>query len=180
MQFRQAELPHMNNVDRINQPFIDDAGHHISGLASRDRRCTIEPCTLAKRLGISVHNAQPTLRHTTQLAVRNVSAPLSQRVRTRQAQLRYPRLCCRLYSDTLFSERKSLLGNTCAQAFLASDCGFSAIYGMSSKVEAGDKLNSFITTYGIPEEFTTDGAKEETMGTREFLGRWLGPAEHVG
>ena len=36
---------------------------------------------------------------------------------------------------------------------------------MPTKAEAGDKLNSFIITYGILEELTTDGAKEETLGT---------------
>ena len=163
--FRQAELPHMNTVDRINQPVADNTGHRTLGLSSRDRRSTVEPPTLAKRLGISTYHAQLTLRNTTQLAVRTIASPLTQRVRTRQAQLRYPRLHCRLYSDTLFSECKSLLGNTCAQAFLVGDCGFSAIYGMPSKSEAGDKLNTFVKTYGIPEVLITDGAKEETMGT---------------
>ena len=98
------------------------------------------PSILAKRLGISIYNAEMTLNNTTQLAVHNLSAPLSQRVRLRQAQLRQPRLNCRLYSDTLFSDQKYLLGNTCAQAFLAGNCGFSTIYGMSTKAAAGDKL----------------------------------------
>ena len=161
--FRQAELPHVPLQDRA-APYHLDNERHVSSTTS-NRRCTIQPSTLAKRFGISVYHAQLTLQGTTQLAVRQVSAPISKRVRTRQAQLRYPHLNCRVYSDTMFSETKSLQGNTCAQIFLASDCGFSDLYGMATKSEAGDKLNTFVSTYGIPETLTTDNAKEETLGT---------------
>ena len=162
--FKQAELPYQHQTPRLVAS-TNTSARNIYGVSSNTRRCDVAPSILAKRLGISVYNAEMTLNNTTQLAVHNLSAPLSQRVRTRQAQLRQPRLNCRLYSDTLFSDQKSLLGNTCAQAFLAGNCGFSAIYGMSTKADAGDKLNTFITTYGIPETLTTDGAKEETLGT---------------
>jgi hypothetical protein len=160
--FRQAELPFA--FIHKSSP-ANTSARAIYGASRANRRCNIEPSLLAKRLGISVYNAEMTLNTTTQLAVHNVSVPMSQRVRTRQAQLRHPRLACRIYSDTLFSDQKSLLGSTCAQAFLAGTCGFSDVYGMPTKAEAGDKLNTFVTTYGIPEEITTDGAKEETLGT---------------
>ena len=162
--FRKAELPFLSIKERPSDLY-EDHGRITASSTSHNRRCTVEPTTLAKRLGISQYNAHLTLNATTQLAVRNVSAPLSQRVRTRQAQLRHRRLQCRVYSDTMFSEQKSALGNTCAQVFLAGDCGFSDVYGMQTKAEAGDKLNTFVQSYGIPEELTTDGAKEETMGT---------------
>ena len=38
---------------------------------------------------------------------------------------------------------------------------------MPSKSEAGDKLNTFDTTIGIPDGLATDNAKEETLGTWE-------------
>ena len=50
--------------------------------ASQTRRCNVDPTVLAKRLGISTHCASLTLKATTQLAVRNLSAPMTQRVRT--------------------------------------------------------------------------------------------------
>lgn len=127
--FRKAELPFMNTNERRAG---NTSARAIYGVSSTNRHCAIEPSLLAKRFGISLYNADLTLNNTTQLAVHNLSAPLSQRVRTRQAQLRYPRLNCRLYSDTLFSDQRSLLGNTCAQAFLAGHCGFSDVYGMTS------------------------------------------------
>jgi hypothetical protein len=161
--FRQAEKPFVQTSNTRSAHNTSARG--IYGASRTSRRCTIAPSLLAKRLGISTYSAELTLNTTTQYAVHNLGTPLSQRVRTRQAQLRYPRISCRLYSDTLFSDQKSLLGNTCAQAFLAGDCGFSTVYGMPTKGEAGDKLNTFIKTYGIPEELTTDGAKEETLGT---------------
>ena len=162
--FNQAELPFQHQTAR-NVSAANTSARNIYGVSSNSRRCNVTPSLLAKRLGISIYNAELTLNNTTQFAVHNLSAPLSQRVRTRQAQLRHPRIACRVYSDTLFSDKKSLLGNTCAQAFLAGNCGFSTVYGMPTKANAGDKLNTFIHTYGIPEELTTDGAKEETLGT---------------
>mmetsp|Transcript_2147 Transcript_2147/g.3294 ORF Transcript_2147/g.3294 Transcript_2147/m.3294 type:complete len:1178 (+) Transcript_2147:1032-4565(+) len=159
--FGKAELPFAH---KSTLP-LQGNSRHVYGSSTANRRCNVEPSVLAKQLGISVYNAQLTLKSTTQLAVRHLSAPISSRVRTRQGQLRFPHLRCRVYSDTMFSEQKSLTGNTCAQVFLARSCGFSDLYCMPTKGEAGDRLNTFITTYGIPEELTTDNAKEETLGT---------------
>mmetsp|Transcript_25131 Transcript_25131/g.35994 ORF Transcript_25131/g.35994 Transcript_25131/m.35994 type:complete len:102 (-) Transcript_25131:3005-3310(-) len=64
----------------------------------------------------------------------------------------------------MFSDVKSLAGNICAQVFLVGHCGFSEVYAMPSKVDADDKLNTFFTTYGIPESLVTNNAKEETLG----------------
>ena len=107
--FRTAEFPfaHANTATSSNT-----SARCIYGPSQVTRHCNIEPGLLAKRLGISVFNAELTLNSTTQLALHNLQAPMSQRVRTRLAQLRYPRLACRIYSDTLFSDQKSLLGNT--------------------------------------------------------------------
>mmetsp|Transcript_5411 Transcript_5411/g.7980 ORF Transcript_5411/g.7980 Transcript_5411/m.7980 type:complete len:205 (+) Transcript_5411:2308-2922(+) len=87
------------------------------------------------------------------------------RVRTRQSPTRYPRLNSYLYSDTLFSNTKSIRGNQYAQLFV-TDKHYCAIKPMKTKGEAGEKLNEFITTTGNPEGLITDGAKEE------YHGRW--------
>ena len=95
--FRQAELPFASSLESRSSKNTSARG--IYGVSSNTRRCTIAPSLLAKRLGISTYSAELTLNTTTQLAVHNLGSPLSQRVRTRQSQLRCPRLACRLYSD---------------------------------------------------------------------------------
>ena len=91
--FRIAEIPFANTTKLTAG---NTSARGIYGVSRNGRRCSIEPGILARRLGISVYNAELTLQTTTQLAVHNLSAPMSQRVRTRQAQLRYPRLACRI------------------------------------------------------------------------------------
>jgi hypothetical protein len=78
-----------------------------------------------------------------------------------------------IYTDTLFSEVKSLRGHNCAQMFV-SDQGFASIYTMKSKAEAPDKLNTFVREFGIPRTLISDNAGEETSDEwnrirKEFL-----------
>ena len=68
-----------------------------------------------------------------------------------------------VWSDTFFSEEKSLLGNTCAQMFCAPP-GFVDVYPMKAKSEAGNALGDFVNDWGIPQFLSTDQAKEEWDG----------------
>jgi hypothetical protein len=154
--------PYSTCFSEQERPFLQRS---IGATSTTDRRHETDALALAQRLHISHYVAQHTLGSTSQLAIRHITAPFCSRVRTRQSPLRYPCLNTMLYSDTLFSDTQSLRGNTCAQLF-ATDKRFLSIYGMKSKGDAGDKLNEFITTTGIPECLVTDGAKEE------YHGRW--------
>ena len=78
----------------------------------------------------------------------------------RQQQLAYPHMQTKIYTDTLFSETKSLCGNNCAQLFV-SDQEFSKIYPMKSKSDAYDQLNCFVREFGIPQTLISDNAGEE-------------------
>ena len=145
---------------------IDSIKHsrQIGANVSSDRRCEVDAATMAERLGISHHISGATLKCTTQMASRNITDPFVRRVRTRQSPLRYPHLADRVYSDTLFATTTSRpRANTCAQLFVTSQ-KFVKIYSMKTKGEAGDKLNQFVTSTGIPLGLITDGAKEETLG----------------
>eukprot|EP00590_Aulacoseira_subarctica_P006586 CAMPEP_0172433836 /NCGR_PEP_ID=MMETSP1064-20121228/69845_1 /TAXON_ID=202472 /ORGANISM="Aulacoseira subarctica , Strain CCAP 1002/5" /LENGTH=270 /DNA_ID=CAMNT_0013181965 /DNA_START=226 /DNA_END=1035 /DNA_ORIENTATION=+ len=153
--------PYSDRFTEQERPF---ANRVIAVTSTTERRHEIDAPALAQRLSISHHVAKYTLSSTSQLAIRHLNAPLRARVRTRQSSLRYHRLNTLLYSDTLFSNTKSTKGNTCAQLFV-TDTQYVDIKGMKTKGEAGDKLNEFITTTGIPEGgLVTDGAKEELYG----------------
>ena len=78
--------------------------------------------------------------------------------------MRVPRIKDIVYSDTFFASVTSKpRNNTCAQMFATAN-GFCEAHPMETKAEAGDKLNLFITKYGIPLALHTDGAKEEQFG----------------
>lgn len=162
--FQDVERPLAVNPETENN--IRDT-RNIYASTSTDRRCDIDAQTLSTRLGISHYVATETLKCTTQLASRTVTGPLSSRLRTRQSHVRYPRINDFLYSDTFFASVPSKpRNNTCAQLFVTSK-GFCEAHPMKTKGEAGDKLNIFITSTGIPLGLITDGAKEENLGKWE-------------
>mmetsp|Transcript_163 Transcript_163/g.260 ORF Transcript_163/g.260 Transcript_163/m.260 type:complete len:281 (-) Transcript_163:159-1001(-) len=154
--------PYSDRFSEQERPF---AHRIIAAMSTTEGRHEIEAPTLAQRLGISHHVAKFTSGSTSQLAVRHLNAPLRSRVRTRQSPLRYRRLNTYLYSDTLFSDTKSIRSIGCAQLFV-TDKHYCDIKPMKTKGKAGDKLNEFITTTRIPEGLITDGAKQE------YHGRW--------
>jgi hypothetical protein len=73
-------------------------------------------------------------------------------------------LKCRFTSDTFYSNKPSILNNSCAQLFI-TDFGYGKITPMKAKSEAGTALQELIQDVGIPEHIHTDGAKELTLGT---------------
>mmetsp|Transcript_5420 Transcript_5420/g.7995 ORF Transcript_5420/g.7995 Transcript_5420/m.7995 type:complete len:667 (+) Transcript_5420:1119-3119(+) len=154
-QFRNINMETIENIRQTRQ---------IGATASSDRRSEVDATTLANRLGVSHHISTATLKCTTQKSSRNITELFVRRVRTRQSPLRYPALNDWLYSDTLFSNVVSKPRNsTCAQLFCTSK-KYLSLYPMKTKAEAGEQLNRFVTTTGIPLGILTDGAKEENLG----------------
>mmetsp|Transcript_11237 Transcript_11237/g.16168 ORF Transcript_11237/g.16168 Transcript_11237/m.16168 type:complete len:1367 (+) Transcript_11237:2028-6128(+) len=160
--FRESERP-FRNINADTMESIKQQ-RQIGATLSSERRSDVDANTLAQRLGISQHLSAATLKCTTQKASRHITEPFTRRVKTRQSALRYPRLNDYLYSDTMFSDVVSKpRQNICAQLFVTSK-RYSRIYPMRTKGQAGEKLNQFITSTGIPLGLITDGAKEETLG----------------
>jgi hypothetical protein len=90
--------------------------------------------------------------------------PIERRFKTKNVALRYNHLKCKFYSDTYFSNMKSVIQNNCAQLFV-TDFGYIKFSPMIAKSEAGFALKELIQDVGIPSELHTDGARELTMGT---------------
>jgi hypothetical protein len=127
------------------------------------RRSSIDSTNLARRWGINQSLAAMTLQAMTTRAIRNYpEEEFSRRFRTRQAQLRFPHLRTKWYSDTLFFNRTSIRGYTCAQFFCNNE-SWNRIVPMRSKADAGDALNTVVRDVGIPEfGIHTDNAGEES------------------
>jgi hypothetical protein len=75
----------------------------------------------------------------------------------RQAHMHYNHLDCNVYSDTFFSDVKSLQGDMCTQMF-TTDFGFKEVYPMKTKADAYDCLNQFCTMYGVAKHIVVDNA----------------------
>jgi len=88
---------------------------------------------------------------------------VERRFKTKAAMLRYNQLKCRFYSDTFFSQEKSVLNNTCGQLFV-TPFGFTKFVPMKNKGEAPLALQELIQDIGIPQHIHTDGAKEMVLG----------------
>jgi hypothetical protein len=78
------------------------------------------------------------------------------------------RLAGKWASDTMDGRVKSLGGNQYAQVF--SNGGFFAeVYPMARTADAGLALKSFIMEFGVPEDLTIDGSKEQNSRGAEFI-----------
>ena len=118
---------------------------------------------LARRWHTSLNVAARTLTSTTQDGLRYVDGPLERRLKTSQAHLRFPTLNCTIYTDTLFSKKRSVRGFTCAQLF-TDGRKFFRIYPLVSKADAHHALSQFIQDVGIPKNVLVDFAPEERVG----------------
>jgi hypothetical protein len=75
----------------------------------------------------------------------------------------FPNLRGKWYSNTYFSQVKSLWGNIAGQ-MLTNRLGFDLPIGLRDKKSAHEGLTSFIQQVGIPQTLVTDNTKEETTG----------------
>ena len=114
-----------------------------------------------------VTDGKTDLKHTTQLGVRSVIGPLTRRYRTDILQLHYRRLSARFFTDTMFTKKKSLMGNTCAQVYTDGG-GFITVYPMKSKGQVGQTLKNLVQDVGIPYALTFDGSLEQVGPETQF------------
>jgi hypothetical protein len=105
------------------------------------------------------------VKQTMQRGMRTVLHPtLSRRFRTKDRILRYRRMPCNLFSNTMFCTKvPSAQGYTMTQIF-ATDFGWSRSYPMSRKGEAHEALGLLFAREGVPPKMIVDGAKEMKLG----------------
>ena len=88
---------------------------------------------------------------------------LSRRFRTNDRQLRYRRLPCTLFADTMFSSVASRRMNTCAEVYVHRN-GWKRAYPMRSKADTHETLSLLFAREGVPASIVIDGSKEQTKG----------------
>ena len=139
----------------------------VSSTVTTDRHHAPDARLLSEKWECSVEVAKATLQSTTQLNIRSAVAPLTRRYRTDLLSMNLRRLNCKFFTDTLFSNSVSIVGNSCAQLYYDPN-GFMYVYPMSSKREAGESLDQFVNDVGIPNQLVYDGAGEQVGRRSQF------------
>jgi len=137
----------------------------VKAVTTGSKKWKVGPVALAKRWGIGVGAARRTIDATTQLAVRSMANPtLSRRFATHDKLLRFRRLPCKMYTDTMKAKHSSWMrGNKYGQVYV-TDFGWIGFYPMQSKGQAPNTLVELAHDKGVPTHFVMDGSKEQTQG----------------
>lgn len=143
---------------------IHNGLQQILAVSTGTRKAQVSAEDLAKKWAIGHQVAKDTIQATTQSFVRSALHPIERRFKIKNSTLRYNNLKSKFYSDTMFSNTKSILNHTMAQLFV-NDQGYMKITPMKLKSEAGLALKELIQDVGIPHHMHTDEAKETTLGT---------------
>ena len=139
----------------------------LNTFQSSERHTDVSPQDLSERWNISIQQATATLKKTTQRFIRSAVLPLSRRYRA-DRMFKRKTLDGKWATDTMDGRCKSLDGNRYAQVF-TNDKFFSKIYPMDSKSKAGDALRVFCEEFGVPQNLTFDGSKEQTGKNTPFM-----------
>ncbi len=139
----------------------------IKTFQSKGRHLSVSPEDLSERWQIGLEQSTETLKRTTQRVIRSAVMPLARRYRA-DRMFQTKRLAGKWASDTIDGRVKPLDGNQYAQVF--SNGGFFAeVYPMARKADAGLALKSFIIEFGVPDDLTIDGSKEQNSKGTEFM-----------
>ena len=96
---------------------------------------------LVSRWGVDHKKYLITVRMTTQRGVTTYMYPsLTQRFPTNDRMMRYRRLPHNVFTDTMCSEVKSKMGNTCAQVF-CTNFGWTRVHPLKTKDKAHEALS---------------------------------------
>jgi len=107
------------------------AGATVSSLSTKDWLHGVGPEDLAKRWNIRIKTATQTVKVTTQKGVRTMLHPtLARRFRTNDRQLRYRRLSCETFTDTLEASQVSWLRQNKYAHVFATQFGWTRVFPM--------------------------------------------------
>jgi hypothetical protein len=127
----------------LHEPFMK---LRISATTTSKRPGNWNTELLARNWSIRREAAERTLRATTRRGVREYNGNevgVERRFPTGDRHLRYNRLNCSLYHDTLFSSIKSTRGNKCSQVY-ATDFCWSRNFSMKSKSDTHNTLDELL------------------------------------
>ena len=137
----------------------------VKAVKTGKKHWKVGPSALAKRWGIGIGQARRTIDATTQYTVRSLANPtLSRRFATHDRLLRFRRLPCKMYTDTMKSKTESWFRRNRYGQVYVTDFGWIGFYPMQKKSNAPDTLVQLAHEKGVPTHFVMDNAKEQTMG----------------
>ena len=135
---------------------------------STDRHSKHLAAEISEMWLIGPKRAEATLKATTQYGTRSAILPIGIRYRA-DHMFNLKRLNCKMATDTLYSDHKSLLQNTCGQIY-THKCDFAVFYPLPDA--NGESINNtlldFTHEYGAPEHLTFDGAKVQVGRLTKF------------
>ena len=146
---------------------LDPAQVPTISVTTNERHHKLTPESLSRKWNIGLKTARQTIKATTQLGIRSAVGPLTRRYRTDLLQSRHRRLNITLYTDTMFSKCKSIIGNSVAQVYTDGQ-GWVHVDPRTSKALAGLTLDSLIENIGIPNQIIYDGAQEQ-IGPKSYF-----------
>lgn len=166
-QNEQSKISSITTVPQVSQPeqeFYLALVSRISSLNTKHSKGSITPKDLCLRWGIGLHAAARTIDATRQKGLRTILHPtLSRRFRTNDRQLRYRRLSCEVFADTLEASVPSWhRQNKYAQVFTTRH-GWTRVYPIRKKSDAHEGLSLLAQRDGVPLSIVMDGSKEQTM-----------------
>ena len=116
---------------------------------------------LSKRWCIGLKKAADILWVTTQMGYQSQQDTYFCRYRTEQRKMRYPGVDFILYTDTLFSKRKSKQGSTCGKMFL-TDFNLPHFWGLTSEKLVYISLEELFDRFRVPRNIHSNNDKELT------------------
>jgi hypothetical protein len=124
----------------------------------------VDVATLANNFGIGIEASKRTRLVTTQMGVtRMIHLSFSVRFRTNDRQLRYRRLPVTCFTDTMFSNSKSIQGNKPSQVFCTAN-GWTRAFPMAKEKYAHEALSLLFHRECVLNIMVMDGANAQIQG----------------
>jgi len=131
----------------------------VKSIKTAKKQWKVGPLALAKRWGIGVSAARRTIDATTQVAVRSQLMPtLTRRFAAHDKLLRFRRLPCQMYTDTMKGKVRSWMRQCLYGQVYMTDFGWVGFYPMKAKSEAPDTLVQLAHEVGVPTHFVMDNS----------------------
>ena len=116
--------------------------------------------TMRKRFGyVTASIMEATFAATTQLGTKDVRYPLRRHYKSRFPGANVNRLRETFSTDTMFSSKPAIGGNTCVQLFVGNTSTFTAAFGMKREAEGIEALQDFVNQLGAPDCIRRDNSK---------------------
>ena len=137
----------------------------VGAIRTSKKKWKVGPAALAKRWGIGLGTARRTVDATTQHAVRTSDgSTLTRRYANHDKKLRFRRLDCMMYTDTMEASEISWFRRNRYGQVYTTNFGWVGFYPMKTKSGTAETLDVLAHEKGVPTRFVCDGSKEQTMG----------------